>query len=76
VVDLSDSKGGSVMDYEAELLRETRKAIANFPENRCKIIELYTLAMSEIEDGESAAHEYELFMGSVTEITSTEECHG
>jgi hypothetical protein len=56
------------MDYEAELLVEARKAIANHPEHRGEIIDLYTLAVGEIEDGESAAHEYELFMDSIQEI--------
>jgi hypothetical protein len=56
------------MDYEAELLQEARKAIAECPDKRSEIIELYRLAMDEIEDGESAAHEYELFMGSIEEI--------
>ena len=57
------------MDYEAELLAEARKALAEWPEHRCEIIGLYTLAIGEIEDGGSAAHEYELFMNSVAEIT-------
>jgi hypothetical protein len=56
------------MDYEAELLAEARKAIAKHPEHRCEIIDLYTLAIGEIEDGESAAHEYELLMGSIQQI--------
>jgi hypothetical protein len=56
------------MDYEAELLQEARKAIAECPDKRSEIIELYRLAMDEIEDGESAAHEYELFMDSIQEI--------
>ena len=56
------------MDYEAELLEEARKAIAECSEHRSKILDLYQMAMGEIEDGESAAHEYELFMGSVGEI--------
>ena len=61
------------MDYEAELLQEARKAIAECPEQRSKIIDLYTLAVGEIEDGESAAHEYELFMGSMEEIKQAKE---
>ena len=56
------------MDYLAELLREARNAIAECPKQRCEIIDLYTLAVGEIEDGGSAAHEYELFMGSINEI--------
>ena len=56
------------MDYLAELLQETRRAIVECPEHRCEIIELYTMAMGEIQDGESAAHEYELFLGSIEEI--------
>ena len=58
------------MDYEAELLAEARKAIHECPEHRCEIIDLYTLAMGEVADGESAAHEYELFMGSILEINN------
>ena len=61
------------MDYQAELLAEARKAIAEIQEHRCEIIELYTLAMGEIGDGESAAHEYELFMGSVAELKREDE---
>ena len=57
-----------MMDYEAHLLAEARKAVTVYPEYRCEIIDLYRLAVGEIEDGESAAHEYELFMGSVQEI--------
>lgn len=65
------------MDYEAELLREARQAIAEHPERRAKIIELYTLAAGEIEDGGSAAHEYELFMGSLGEHGKRKEArHG
>jgi hypothetical protein len=56
------------MDYQAELLAEARKAIAACPDKRSDIIELYRLAMDEIGDGESAAHEYELFMDSINEI--------
>ena len=56
------------MDYREQLLTDARKAIAELPEHRCEIIGLCTLAVSEIEDGESAAHEYELFVGSVDEI--------
>jgi hypothetical protein len=56
------------MDYQAELLSETRKAIAACPDKRSDIIELYRLAMDEIEGGESAAHEYELFMDNINEI--------
>ena len=63
------------MDYESELLQEARRAIAECPESRCEIIELYTLAVGEIQDGESAAHEYELFMGSINEIKQRKEVH-
>ena len=56
------------MDYLAELLLEARKAIASNPDHRGEIIDLYTLAVDEIQEGGSAAHEYELFMGSVEEI--------
>jgi hypothetical protein len=56
------------MDYQAELLAEARKAIAACPDKRSDIVELYRLAMDEIADGESAAHEYELFMDSINEI--------
>jgi hypothetical protein len=58
------------MDYEAQLLAEARKAIAACPDKRSDIIELYRLAMDEIEGGESAAHEYELFMDSLKEIST------
>ena len=60
------------MDYESELLSEARKAIKKYPDHRCKIIDLYTLAVGEIEDGESAAHELELFQGSIEEINQGE----
>jgi len=56
------------MDYEAELLSEAKKAIQEYPEHRCEIIDLYSLAIDEIHDGESAANEYELFQGSIGEI--------
>ena len=56
------------MDYEAELLLEAKKAIQEYPEHRGAIGQLYALAMCEIEAGESAAHELELFLGSVDEI--------
>lgn len=56
------------MDYEPELLAEARKAIAEMPRHQGEIIELYRLAMDEIEDGESAAHEYELFMDDLEKI--------
>ena len=60
------------MDYLAELLKEARKAIAECPDHRCEIIELYRLAVGEIEEGGSEAHEYELFMGSIEEIKQGE----
>lgn len=63
------------MDYEVELLVEARKAIANNPEHRCEIIDLYSLAVDEIQDGESAAHELELFQGSIDEIKQRKEVH-
>lgn len=56
------------MDYQVELLTEARKAVAELPEHRGEIIELYRLAMDEIGDGESAAREYELFMADLEEI--------
>jgi hypothetical protein len=56
------------MDYEAKLLAEARRAIAVYPEHRCEIIECYQLAQCEIEEGESAAHEFGLFMSSLNEI--------
>ena len=61
------------MDYEAELLLEARKALRKHPEHRCEIIDLYQMAMGEIQDGESAANEYELFMGSMGEIKQAKE---
>ena len=56
------------MDFQDQLLLEARAAIAELPEYRCEIVDLYTLAVTEIEDGGSTAHEYELFMGSVAGI--------
>ncbi|VGO16909.1 hypothetical protein PDESU_05501 [Pontiella desulfatans] len=56
------------MDYEKQLLIEARAAIRQFPGHRCEIIDLYTLAVGEIEEGGSAAHEYELFMDSISAI--------
>ena len=56
------------MDYEAELLAEAKKALRKHPAHRSEILDLYQMTMGEIEDGESAAHEYELFMGSLEEI--------
>jgi hypothetical protein len=61
------------MDFKDELLGEARKAIAGFPEQRSKIIDLLSLAIDEIEDGGSPAHEYELFMGEIEEITYRKE---
>ena len=52
-------------DYEVALLKEAGKAIAQHPEVRSQIVDLYRLAIDEIEEGESAAHEYDLFMGSL-----------
>jgi hypothetical protein len=52
-------------DYEVGLLKEAGKAIAQHPEARSQIVDLYRLAIDEIEEGESAAHEYDLFMGSL-----------
>ena len=56
------------MDYREALLDEARKAIAECPEQRSRIIDLLSLAIGEIEDGESEANEYELFMGEIEEI--------
>lgn len=56
------------MDYEAELLSEVKKAIQECPEHRREIIDLYSMAVDEIQDGGSAAHEYELFVGGIQEI--------
>lgn len=61
------------MDFKDELLCEARKAIAGIPEQRTKIIELLSLAIGEIEDGGSEAHEYELFMGEIEEIKQGKE---
>ena len=52
------------MDCKEQLLAAARKAVADRPDCRCEIIDLYRLAISEIEDGESAAHEYELFVAA------------
>ena len=57
-----------MMNYEAQLLTEARRAVAVYPEYRCEIIECYQLARCEIEDGESAHHEFELFMNSIDQI--------
>lgn len=56
------------MDYREQLLVDARAAIRQLPDHRCRIIDLYTVASGEMEDGESAANEYELFMGSIDEI--------
>ena len=63
------------MNDRKQLRIEACAAIAELPECRCEIIDLYSLAVSEIEDGESAAHEYELFVGSVDEMRK-EKRHG
>ncbi len=60
------------MDYLAELLLEAKRAIAECPEHRADIIDLYRLAVDEIEEGGNACNEYELFMGSVEEIKKGE----
>ena len=60
------------MDYLAELLLEAKKAIKEMPDRRADIIDLYRLAVDEIEEGESDAHEYELFLGSIEEIKQGE----
>ena len=62
-----------MMDYEAELLAEARKVLSECPAQRSEILDLYQMAMGEIEDGESAAHEYELFMESLGEIKQAKE---
>ena len=56
------------MDYRKELLKEARKAISEMPKRRSDIIDLYRLAVDEMEDGGSEAHEYKLFMDSLEEI--------
>ena len=56
------------MNHETKLLEAAQKAIAEQPDNRSEIIDLYRLAISEMEEGESAAHEYELFMDSINEL--------
>ena len=56
------------MDCGKQLLIDARAAIREFPDHRVEIIDLYTVAISEIEDGGSAAHEYELFMDSISAI--------
>jgi hypothetical protein len=58
-------------DYEADLLREAGKAIARHPEARSQIVDLYRLVISEIKEGGSAFHEYELFMEGIGEIKNT-----
>jgi hypothetical protein len=56
------------MDYEKQLLIDARAAIREFPDHRVEIIDLYTVAVDEIEQGGSAVHEYELFMDSISAI--------
>ena len=56
------------MDYEEQILLEAKKAIEQYPDKRSEIVDLYQMASEAIEDGESAAHEYELFMGSLGEL--------
>jgi hypothetical protein len=56
------------MEDQAELRRAAKRAIAARPEHRRAILDLYTMAIDEIEDGASAAHEYELFIGSLNEL--------
>ena len=63
------------MDYREQLLTTARKAIVELPRCRSEIVDLYRLAVGEIEAGESAAHEYELFVGSVDEMRK-EKRHG
>ncbi|MDF7827049.1 hypothetical protein P4B35_23705 [Pontiellaceae bacterium B12227] len=62
------------MDYHEELLQEARKAVAERPDLRSEIIDLFNLAVSEIEGGGSEAHEYELFMSSIEEIRKEKSC--
>ena len=56
------------MDYEDELSKEAKKIIQEYPEHRAAIGQLYALAMCEIEAGEGAAHELELFQSSMDKI--------
>jgi hypothetical protein len=63
------------MDYEAELLQEAKKAIVEFVEQRSKIIELYRLAIGEIEDGESAAHEQLVLVGLALTVINLAGSH-
>jgi hypothetical protein len=56
------------MGYREQLLAEAHAAIAELPSRKREIIDLFTLAVSEIECGESEANEYELFTSSVDAI--------
>lgn len=57
-----------------EQLREYRnKAIKDHPEYADDIHAFYTLAVSEIEDGESPQNEYELFVDSIRDLIEGEE---
>ena len=56
------------MDYRQEVIEEARKAIAQMPEHRPSIIDAVDWTMMEMDDGESEANEYELFMGRLDEI--------
>lgn len=56
------------MDYRQEVIDEARKAIAQMPEHRSSIIDAVDWTIMEMDDGESEANEYELFMGRLDEI--------
>jgi hypothetical protein len=56
------------VSYREQLLADAHAAIAEFPSRKSEIVDLFTLAVSEIESGESEANEYELFVGSVEAI--------
>ncbi|MFC1453658.1 hypothetical protein ACFLQL_00575 [Verrucomicrobiota bacterium] len=47
--------------------------VKDHPKLREAIADLYDLARSEIEDGESVTHECELAVGSVDELIKNEE---
>ncbi|VGO11857.1 hypothetical protein PDESU_00404 [Pontiella desulfatans] len=56
------------MDYREEVIQEARKAIDEHPEHRSRIIDAVDWTLMEMDDGESEANEYELFMGRLDEI--------
>ena len=46
---------------------------AKYPEHNEQIRDLYFLAVTEVEDGESEAHECELAISDIDELINTKE---